>query len=58
MTAYQVQDYIDLLCSKVCMLGELYVARQLAWATAELDRVQAHQADHGEDFDMDEGMGQ
>ncbi|MFS2017468.1 hypothetical protein ACEN88_12920 [Massilia sp. CT11-108] len=40
MTAVQVQDYIDLLCSKVATLGELYVARQLAWATAELERVQ------------------
>ena len=39
MTAAEVQDYIDLLCSKVGVLGELYVCRQLAWATAELERV-------------------
>lgn len=40
MNAHQVQDYIDLLCSKVKILGERYVARQLEWATAELDRVE------------------
>ena len=40
MTASQVQDYIDLLVKKVDVLGELYVGRQLAWATAELERVQ------------------
>lgn len=40
MTADQVQEYIDLLCAKVSTLGELYVARQLAWATVELERVQ------------------
>lgn len=40
MTAVQVQEYIDLLCSKVEVLGELYVSRQLAWATVELERVQ------------------
>ncbi len=39
MTAIQVQAYIELLCSKVGVLGELYVARQLAWATVELERV-------------------
>lgn len=40
MTAHQVQDYIDLLCSKAPILGEHYVARQLAWAAVELERVE------------------
>lgn len=39
MSADQVQDYINLLVKKVDVLGELYVARQLVWATAELERV-------------------
>lgn len=39
MTAGQVQDYIDLLISKHEILGEHYVARQLAWAVVELERV-------------------
>lgn len=39
MTPGQVQDYIDLLCNKASTLGEHYVARQLAWAVAELERV-------------------
>jgi hypothetical protein len=39
MTAGQVQDYIDLLISKHSCLGEHYVARQLEWAVAELERV-------------------
>lgn len=40
MTAHQVQDYIDLLVSKVQSLGEKYVARQLDWAVVELARVE------------------
>jgi hypothetical protein len=39
MTAHQVQDYIDLVVSKGQSLGEHYVACQLEWAVAELDRV-------------------
>jgi len=39
MTPGQVQDYIDLLVGKHDILGEHYVARQLAWAVAELERV-------------------
>ena len=39
MTPGQVQEYIDLLCAKVAVLGELYVVRQMAWAVAELERV-------------------
>ena len=39
MSPGQVQDYIDLLCAKVAVLGEQYVARQMAWAVAELERV-------------------
>lgn len=45
MNAHQVQDYIDLLCSKVQILGEHYVARQLEWATAELERVVGSQVE-------------
>lgn len=41
MTAHQVQDYIDLVVSKGQSLGEHYVARQLEWGVAELERVQA-----------------
>jgi len=40
MNAHQVQDYIDLVIVKAPQLGEHYVARQLEWATAELDRVE------------------
>ena len=40
MTALQVQDYIDLVIAKQAILGEHYVARQLAWAVVELERVQ------------------
>lgn len=40
MNAHQVQDYIDLLVSKAQSLGERYVARQLDWAAAELQRVE------------------
>lgn len=40
MNADQVQDYIDLLIKKHDVLGEHYVARQLAWAVVELERVQ------------------
>lgn len=39
MNAHQVQDYIDLVVSKGQSFGEHYVARQLEWAVAELDRV-------------------
>jgi len=40
LNAHQVQDYIDLVIVKAPQLGEHYVARQLEWATAELDRVE------------------
>jgi hypothetical protein len=39
MSACQVQDYMALLIEKHEALGEPYVARQLAWAEVELDRV-------------------
>ena len=45
MSSGQVQDYIDLLIDKHNILGEHYVVRQLAWAVAELERVQGHQVD-------------
>lgn len=41
MSAHQVQEYIELLLTKVQSLGERYVARQLDWAVAELQRVEA-----------------
>lgn len=37
MNAVQVQDYIDLVVSKVQIFGEHYVARQLEWAVVELE---------------------
>ena len=40
MTAVQAQEYIDLVISKVHQLGEHYVARQVAWGAAELERLQ------------------
>jgi hypothetical protein len=43
MTAPQAQDYCDLVIAKAAQLGEQYVARQLAWGAAELDRLQLHQ---------------
>jgi hypothetical protein len=39
MTASQLQDYMSRLVDQHQVLGELYVARQLAWAEAELTRV-------------------
>lgn len=39
MTVDQVQEYMALLVEKHEVLGEPYVARQLAWADRELDRV-------------------
>lgn len=39
-TAGEVQDYIDLLCSKADVLGERYVARMLSEAVVELERCQ------------------
>lgn len=39
MTAHQVQDYMSRLVEQHQVFGEQYVARQLAWAEAELIRV-------------------
>jgi hypothetical protein len=40
MTAGQIQDYIDLVIAKADQFGEHYVARQVAWGVAELDRLE------------------
>lgn len=37
MDAVQVQEYIDVLMTKVPTCGEHYVARQLEWAVVELE---------------------
>jgi hypothetical protein len=39
MTPAQLEDYIAVLFSRQEEFGALYVARQVEWADAELDRL-------------------
>jgi hypothetical protein len=57
MTADQTQDYIDLVIVKADQLGEHYVARQVAWGAAELERLQLRQVRENGPFVIQPGEG-
>jgi hypothetical protein len=57
MTANDTQDYIDLVIAKADQLGEHYVARQVAWGVAELERLELRQVRENGPFVIQPGEG-